>query len=61
MPNAAEASQELVLNKHTADSNNLVCGLVNDDKGEIGARCSTEQVKARLVRGKTRVGNNGED
>lgn len=61
MPNAAEASQKLVLNKHTADSNNLVCGLVNDDKGEICARCSTEQVKARLVRGKTRVGNNGED
>jgi len=61
MSNTAQASQELVLNEHTTDSNNLVCRFVNDDQGKICARCSTEQVKARLVRRKTRVGNKSEN
>jgi len=61
MSNTAQASQKLVLNEHTADSNDLVCRFVNDDQGKICARCSTEQVEARLVCSKTRVGNKGKN
>lgn len=56
-----QSSDELLLDENTSNANDLVCQLVDNDKGKVGIRTCTESIESGSVVCKRNLGGGGED